>query len=336
MKYYLENTISCIKNSSIKSYNLTKSFKSISGILTQFDNEKHFTKVEITLSKNHNESYSILEENVFDDITFTHFNGKGILQIHTNAFNKTAKTINSFNCFNCSLGDSPPKYDIESMINQMTNLEELQIGLNSNKIPKLNQLSQLKKMIIRLNVNEIPAKSFSGHNLRDLQIIQHSTENLTISSGGIQSLNQFFDISLIGATIGKIKKGAFQSNKTAYLSINFINCNLTGDAFESGAFDGKTNRLLTITFQNSGINYLPESSFKNIISTENNRINLSNNYHGKNSSNLDCFDCRNHWLIRSNHTGLYYKNIKNAFCKHDHRYSLFSTLIIEQLTAKCK
>ena len=335
MQYYLENNISCIKNSNTKSYNLTKSFESASGILTKFDNEKHFTKVEIIFNKNYNESYSISSENVFDDITFTNFYGKGIHQIHTNAFNKTAKTIKSFNCFDCSLDYSPPKYDIESMINQMIFLEELQIGLNSSKVPKLNQLPILKKMIIRLNVNEIPAKSFSGHNLRDLQIVLHSTENLTISSGAIQSSSPFFDVSFIGAKIGKIKKQIIQSNEKAYLTINFINCSLTGDVFESGAFNGKTS-ITTIKFQDSAINYLPESSFKNIISTINNKIVLNYNYHGKDSSDFDCFDCRNYWLIASNQTQLYYRNIKNAFCKHDHRYSLFSTLIIEQLTAKCK
>ena len=77
-------------------------------------------------------------------------------------------------------------------------------------------------------------------------------------------------------------------------SVNIINIyfiNLIGESFQIGSFDGAQRQLL-ISFKHTNINYLNEALFKPLLDRHNrNIIDLWD-------AKVDCFDCRNHWLIK--------------------------------------
>ena len=120
--------------------------------------EKHFK--DILLFSDDKEI--TLEDSTFSDITFENFYAKNVIKIGSNAFNKTANKIKSFKCPNCSIEQQPPKYDIQTAINQMNQLRDLSIGLN---------------------VNEIPSNAIRNKTQLFSVYINNKKQNLTIESG---------------------------------------------------------------------------------------------------------------------------------------------------------
>lgn len=168
-------------------------------------NDRHFEIVHV---------YDLvtLEDDTFGDITFDTFHGSSIRKIGSNAFNKTANKIKIFICWLCDLENQPPKYDLQNLFNQMT---------------------ELKLLVINLNINKISTdfiKPISGHQskLTNLNII--STNKLTIKSNVFQNLNQLKYISFTFITIDLIEKDAFKfiNRNQNKLRITFGNCELTG------------------------------------------------------------------------------------------------------------
>ena len=106
--------------------------------------------------------------------------------------------------------------------------------------------------------------------------------------------------------------------------MSFHYFNLTGDSFASGSFDGN-KRQLDINFMISNITYIPESSFKSVLSNNGNKINFG-------LSRIDCTDCRNLWLINDRKD----EQVINAVCKSDTKKTLFDLFIQAKLKNKCK
>ena len=84
--------------------------------------------------------------------------------------------------------------------------------------------------------------------------------------------------------------------------LEFTNCNLTGDSFDSGAFQGAPNHI-ELSFFNMEINFIPESIFKPVLDNKFSMIRM-NYQKGEprgaptRNSTIDCSDCKNHWLIK--------------------------------------
>ena len=159
-----------------------------------------------------------------------------------------------------------------------------------------------------------------------------SKQNLTIKSGAFENMEKAIEIEVYATSIKKIENQAFKTNYkfNQKLFIYFTNSKMTGDSFEEGAFDGAQGPLF-ITFHSTNINFLPESSFKSVLSSKQNTVDLFNPTVGGNSK-IDCGDCRNHWLIKDNTDN----QVHNAYCMGDPKKMLFDSDIKDKLNAKCK
>lgn len=103
---------------------------------------------------------------------------------------------------------------------------------------------------------------------------------------------------------------------------------VNGDSFENGAFNG-IQRQVNIEFRET-IQFIPESSFKSILDeNQQNYIEMFNERLIQ--AYIDCEQCKNHWLIRDNKTD----QIKNAFCIHNHKKTLFNDDVKSKLKTKC-
>ena len=269
-------------------------------------NEKHFKLVELF-------SYDkeiTLEDNTFSDITFETFYGKNVIKIGSNAFNNTANQIKSFFCLTCSIQQQTPKYDIETVLNEMTELEDLTIGLNVNEIPS-NALQPI------------------GGQSKLALILITANQNITIKSGAFQNLNHLHYINIYNTTIKTIEKEAFKFinkyNRT--LRIAFQGCNLinSGDSFRNGSFDG-SQRQLDIHFQLTNISYFNEGAFKSVLDNSSNTINFF-----QETSLIDCEDCRNYWFIKENKQN----QVKTPICRHNITQTLFDEIVKAKLHIKC-
>ena len=268
-------------------------------------NEKHFKKVELFSFNN-----LILEDNTFGDISFEGFHGMNIVKIGTHTFNKTADKIDVFFCWTCSIEHQPPKYDLQTVLNQMTQLKHLSIGINVNIIPP----------------NAIGNKT----NLQFITLI-NKKQNLTIQSSAFHSLDHLIGIDIWDTTINRIEKEAFKSATISH--IDFTTCNLTGESFEKGAFDGIKNNF-EITFMQTNISYLAESVFKPVLNNSFNSINFFSHTisNGTYNSKIDCDDCKNYWLIKENKQ----TQVKEAHCKANDTLTLFDQEIKTKKKKKCK
>ena len=127
-----------------------------------------------------------------------------ITKISTNAFNSTANKLKKFSyklkkfsCWTCNLQNQPPKHDIRLMLNKLTQLESLTIGLNVTEIPE-NWIEPI-----------------NGKNKSKLETIEIDIEqSLTVKSDAFQHLNnlRFVEISGIRSRINLIEKEAFKLN----------------------------------------------------------------------------------------------------------------------------
>lgn len=166
-------------------------------------NQRHFK--EVRLNQHPNERDFVLRDNSFGDITFdTFFANKGIKKISSNVFNKTANKITTFYCVDCPLEHQPPKYHIEKVFNQMTQLETLSTQFIT-EIPHL-QSSKLANLLIKVH------------------------QSLTIKSSAFYNLNQLINLIIYETTILRVEKEAFKFGKNLdqRMRIRFDGCNLTG------------------------------------------------------------------------------------------------------------
>ena len=268
-------------------------------------NEKHFKNIQIFANKE-----LVLEDETFGDITFESFHGLKIKKIGTHVFNKTADKIEVFFCWSCSIEHQPPKYDLQAILNQMNQLDHLSIGVNVNKIPSNAVRNKTKLEFITL---------------------MNRKQNLTIESNAFHSLDHLIGLEIWETTINRIEKEAFKSPTISHIS--FVTCNLTGESFENGTFNGITNNF-QITFMQSNISYLAESVFKPVLNNSFNSIDFFNHSisNGAYNSKIDCDDCRNYWLIKENKEN----QVKYADCIANNTLTLFDEETKTKLSKKCK
>ena len=268
------------------------------------------------MSKYHNDTEVTLEDGAFGDITFEILNAYGIKKINSNAFNKTKSELGFFYCWTCDLVNEQPKYDLQKMLNQLTQLKSLRLSLNIDEIP----------------TNAI--EPIDGRQSKIKYLYLESHKNLTIDSGAFQTLNQLTLLSLENSKINRIQNSAFKFNNESkeLLDIYFTDCNFTTNSFQNGSFDG-LQRPVHVLFQRSNISYLNESPFKSLLNRNvNNQIKFSYSLIGNHTLGIDCSDCRNIWLVKEKRQ----KQVLHAHCKHNSTQTLFDDEIQTKLTQKCK
>ena len=253
-----------------------------------------------------------LNENQFSDLTFEIISAGYVNRIHSKAFGKTAQTLVSYWCVACLIENSPPNYDLWKAVGQLTKLTELYMSVNVSEIPE--------NVITTFDQSESQMKYLWFDN---------SKQKMTVKSGAFQNLHQI-ELIGIGAKFNKFEKGAFKLNKKSdkQLKINFyLEKNFTSDVFENGTFDG-IQRPVQVCFTGN-LNYLPEGSFKSILDqNKQNRIKFDD---GVYKTTIDCFDCRNYWLIRD---GKKYQLI-NPHCSFNSSKFLFDDDVVTKFKAKC-
>ena len=198
-------------------------------------------------------------------------------------------------------------------------------------------MPKLISLDIGLNMTEIPPNAIVPVGDQTSLLFLTITEkyhNLTVKSNAFQHLNQLSEIIFFKTTIKTIEKGAFKLNsesKLTSIGIQFENCNLTGETFQNGSFDG-ISKPIEIIFSDSDMNYLSEGAFKTVLNNHRGSIDLFTVVSSQNSK-LDCSDCRNYWLIKENKQ----KQVTNAICKGEgNKKSLFDDDIKFKLSQKCK
>ena len=238
------------------------------------------------------------------------FVGINIGMIDTNAFNKTSDQLKVFNCYECSLVNKPPNHDLQKMFNQMTQLTDLQIGLN----------------LTNQTLNEILP------NQSKVDIIDIKTNELTIKTGALNNLESLASISFNGAKIKNIEREAFVVNYTSNFTksglffINFRDCKLEDGAFKNGAFDGINKPFgIQVTFEGMNIGHLDEGVFNKFLNVTSYSIALFGD------STIDCDDCKNYWLVKKGKQD----QVKFAHCKSNLQKTLFDVDIEAKLKQKC-
>ena len=277
-------------------------------------NDKHFENLILKSENNQNEL--ILNDDLFGDLTFEKFQGVGVNKIGSKAFSKSAERLTEFHCLNCHLVNQPPTYNLWSALGQLTQLSEVDLGLNVNEIPE-------------------NAITINQHLFMTVQLTISSRQSLTIQNGAIHSSSSLRAI-FQSTTINKYEKDAISLNmftaESIKLSVVFYNVSISNEAFQNGSFDG-IQRPIEIIFNSTNMNYLAESVFKPVLDNKNylNTIQFVQDSHR--TSTLDCSDCKNYWLIMD-------KNIKKdqvkTYCKENSKKTLFDKDIVEKLKGKCK
>ena len=284
-----------------------KAFQAASKILKA--NETQFNEVNV-FAMDYNNPVT-LDGNIFGDITFKIFMGDNIGRFGTDVFNRTANKMSLFYCVTCALENQPPQYDLPKMLNQMTELDTLSIGLNITELRTdfINHPSKIKSVYLH------PAPIFS------------------IKSNALLNLNQLESITISDTQIKRIEKDAFKFNNRndKMLRIWIENCLITGDTFETGVFSpGKSQFMIELS--NISISYLNEGAFKPILDANEYSFVHFQQMPPEFSSNIDCDDCKNYWLIKQKRD----KQILNALCKTNAKKKLFDKEIQDKLTQKCK
>lgn len=254
-------------------------FKSISSQLDQ--SQKHFDRLKIRQSNTtHN---FVLDDNPFYDISFDHFIGENIKFIHHNAFGGTSKVIKKFVLRNGYVNHKPPEYDLWKLLNQLVNVERINV---------------------HLNINEIPSNALNQTNLQT--IIIHTANKITLKKHAFYSLDHLNELSF-ECGFDKIESEAFAMKRSSS-KLNMTFYEFDGDLFQPDSFKG-LNRPIHIRIH-SDLTYIPESSFKSILDNQNS-INVS--------LYIDCFQCKNYWLVRDERK----KQVEGANCQHDQSITLF-------------
>ena len=213
---------------------------------------------------NHGNKPLELDESPFADITFNRFYGFNIKFNENNPFGKAAQTIKHLNLI-LHINHQPPKNDVWKLLNTLVNVERIQIDLN---------------------ITEIPSKAL---NLRNLNSIQIRTQNsITIKRNSFYNVDHLKELRF-RSQINKVENEAFASKSSSVkLEIKFDD--VVSNAFQSDSFKG-LQRPVQIRF--NSLQHLPESSFKIILDNQN-QIRVDE---------INCKDCRNHWLIEDQRDG---------------------------------
>lgn len=231
------------------------------------DSQKNNKHFDRVFIANHRNTSLELDESPFADITFNRFYGFNIKFNQNNPFGKAAQTIKDLDLI-LHVNHQPPKYDVWKLLNTLVNVQRIDI---------------------HLNITEIPSKAL---NLRNLNSIQIRTQNsIKIQQNAFYNVDNLRELRF-QSQINKIESGAFASkNSSVKLEMKFDD--IDSNAFESDSFKG-LQRPVQIAFDS--LRYFPESSFKMILDNQNNiRVN-----------NVNCKDCRNHWLIKDQRDGQVY------------------------------
>ena len=286
--------------------NIQEVFKSISNNLE--GTEKHFSQIHISQTKNLNkENYLVLNESSFWDITFDQFTGYDIKMIDNDAFGESSSKIKSILIY-YPIAHKPPEYDVWKMLSSLVNVQFINV---------------------RTDINEIPSQAFTPLNGKQtkLNTIYNSNYNkLIIKKMAFYNLENLTSIHFFHPEIQKIENEAFSFNKKSSqrLIIHFWYCIMNDSSFDSGSFDG-IKRPTQILFDRLNISSIPESSFKSVLDNENNNVRFEYSY-------LNCFDCKNHWMIRDRKD----KQVNNARCNHNTTLTLFSPQVRLKLNSNCK
>lgn len=285
--------------------------------------DKHFELVRIVAKNNSN---FILPEKVFGDITFKEFEGTRIRKIHSNAFENTTHELKSFQCnFDCKLINELPNYDINLLINRMTELNYLGLDLNNMTIPEHQPINdKLSKLSLKLSGNG----------------------DLTIKTGAFGNYNYLRGFLFQNTNIKRIEKQAFsfKNSTEKELSIEFEEIDLTNDnVFVNGSFDGIPNRRVNFGFYNIKINHFVERIWKSVLDPKDNSI-IFGDYELGYYSPIDCDDCTNYWLIE-NYDNYTFADSNNGYRYHNHKFmdgdckggwTLWNDSRKENLKKKCK
>lgn len=287
------------------------------------EEEKNFETMELWT---HDMDTTELTSNIFADITFKEFYGRGIQGIRYDAFGKSAFTITKFSCLSCQLQSFSPQMLVDDVWKT------------------LSTLVQVKSLSIGLNVNQIPTYAIEPIDKRESKleklIFYQRNKNVTIERLAFGNLKNLKEIHFELMNIIKFKRSSL-SHRSANLKIIFKQMNLDGDSFEKETFNGNKGSL-DITFYSSNITYLPESSFKSLLMDRRNTVEFYNKRSEINfidgiqtnfiESFIDCENCGNVWLI----TNSKQNQVINAFCKHNPSLKLFDTENYLKLFKICK
>lgn len=300
--------------------NIQRVFQSISSQYV-YEYHKHFKKIifknEKFTFKNEKfelDDHLVLNDSSFWDITFGQFESENIRLISNNAFGKAAKTIEKLLIWKPYINHEPPQYHIWKALSGLVNAKEISIYLN---------------------VTEIPSQAFNDKQMK-LNVFRLNIRNkLTINKKAFYQLEHLKEISFYGK-INKIQSEAFaiskRQNETLHIVFNgsiFVNNIMNGDVFEPESFKGIQIQIPVKIVFGIPINYIPESSFKTILSNKNNIIQLANRirYH----IHINCLDCRNLWMIMNNKD----QQVIGAKCKHNYHLNMFDSNSKCGLLRKC-
>lgn len=264
--------------------------------------EKHFHKLIIWSDLKDLSYYEQID--LFSDVTFENFEGRGITYLTSQAFGKSINTVKEFDCLACRLDeDSSTKITI-------FNINNLLIGFDDTKISSYafaGSMCLARNLVLsqRNDKKEVTVHSKAFFNLGTLKTLEF----------------QWFN--------GKFMKSAFYFNLESpdapfNFKIIFSNCDLKGDSFENGTFYNLAPMSYSLTFRSSKIDYIPESSFKTVLQHDLSLLIFEN-------SEFNYEDCRNYWLIRDYKHGQVLKKVKHL----SNLVGFFEESIISKLD-KCK
>lgn len=302
--------------------NIEQVFQSISSQYV-YEYHKHFNKFIFKNEKFKLHRHLVLNHSSFWDITFSQFQGENIRLISHHAFGKAVNTIEKLEIWKSYINHLPPTYHIWKALSGLVNAKEISIYLN---------------------VSEIPSQAFNGKQVKLNVLRLKIKKQLTINKKAFYQLENLQEISFYGQ-IHQIQSQAFEfakrQNQTLHIVFNgsiFVN-NINGDVFQPESFQGIQIQIPIQIVFGVRINYIPQSSFKTILSNQNNTIQFANQNNINQSANrighhiyINCSDCRNFWMIIDNKD----KQVIGAKCKHNYDLTIFANSSKCHLLRKCK
>ena len=154
------------------------------------ESEKHFKSIELWMLDNE----TVLDDNLFADITLEEFNSRGIEKLNNKVFSKSTSTMTNFLCLPCDIENSPPNYHIWRTLSAINQLKPLQINLNVIEIP----------------TNTIASTNESTSQLGILILSQPNKRNLIIGTRAFQYFRELYQIDFQFMEITKLEKEIFQ------------------------------------------------------------------------------------------------------------------------------
>lgn len=147
------------------------------------ENEKHLKSIELWMLDNQ----TVLDDNLFADITFREFNSRGIEKLSNKVFSKSTSTMTNFWCLPCDIENLPPNYHIWKTLSAINQLKPLQINLNVTEILTNESTSQLGILIL----------------------LRQNKRNLIIRTRAFQYFRKLYQIDFQFMEIIKLEKETF-------------------------------------------------------------------------------------------------------------------------------